>query len=360
MRRLRVVPIVVAFAALAACTTSSESSAGPSAAPVTITLLTHDSFDVSKSVLHGFEDATGITVHVVTVGDAGQLANRLILDAGNPEGDVAFGVDNSQIADLFARDVFAPYTPQGFAVVPERYASIDPEHRVTPIDHGEVCVNDDLSAFLPPGSRAIGTPAPVSLDDLIDPRYAGQLIVENPATSSPGLDFLLTTVAAYGDPGYLDYWRKLKDNGVTVVDGWERAYFGEFSGAGGGDGTHPLVVSYATSPVAEVYYADPPVHAAPTGVLTNTCYSQVEFAGVLAGTDHTEAAQQLVEFMLSRPFQEDIPLRMFVSPVSTEATLPAVYRKYAVPVPDPFSLPPDDVAAHRADWVAAWADLMGQ
>jgi thiamine transport system substrate-binding protein len=355
-----VVPVVVAFAALAGCTTSSESGAGSSAAPVTITLLTHDSFDVSKSVLRGFEESTGITVKVVTVGDAGQLANRLILDAGNPEGDVAFGVDNSQIADLFAHDVFTPYTPAGADRVPERYASIDPEHRVTPIDHGEVCVNDDLSAYVPPGSQAVGTPAPVSLEDLTDPRYAGQLVVENPATSSPGLAFLLATVAAYGDPGYLDYWRRLKDNGVTVVDGWEHAYFGEFSGAGGGDGTHPLVVSYATSPVAEVYYADPPVKTAPTGVLTDTCYSQVEFAGVLAGTDHPEAAEQLVDFMLTRPFQEDIPLRMFVSPVSDDATLPPVYEKYAVPVPDPYSLPPDEVATHRADRVAAWADLMGQ
>jgi thiamine transport system substrate-binding protein len=231
---------------------------------------------------------------------------------------------------------------------------------VTPIDHGEVCVNYDVSAYLPPGSNAVGTPAPASLDDLVDARYEGQLVVENPATSSPGLAFLLATVAAYGDPGYLDFWRGLKDNGVVVVDGWERAYVGEFSGAGGGDGTHPLVVSYATSPVAEVYYADPPVTTAPTGVLTDTCYSQVEFAGVLSGTDHPEAAQRLVDLLLSRPFQEDIPLRMFVSPVSAEAKLPAVYRRYAVTVPDPHSLPPTEVATHRAEWVAAWADLMDQ
>ena len=163
-------------------------------------------------------------------------------------------------------------------------------------------------------------------------------MVENPATSSPGLAFLLATVAAYGDPGYLDYWQGLKDNGVTVVDGWERAYFGEFSGAGGGDGTHPLVVSYATSPVAEVYYADPPIATAPTGVLTDTCYAQVEFAGVLAGTDHPEAAQAFIDFLLSKPFQEDIPLRMFVSPVSSEAKPPKVFRQFAVPVSSPYSL----------------------
>jgi thiamine transport system substrate-binding protein len=347
--------VALAVALLAvACTSSRDSSpATTSTEPVTITLLTHDSFDVSKPVLTAFEDRTGITVEVVPVGDAGQLANRLILDAGNPEGDVAFGVDNSQLSDLLASNVFTPYESGGLGDVEQRYRAIDMTNAVTPIDHGEVCVNDDLEAYA--GSRA-----PTTLDDLTDPAYRGQLVVENPATSSPGLAFLLATVAAYGDPGYLDYWQRLKDNDVTVVDGWERAYFGEFSGAGGGEGTHPLVVSYATSPVAEVYYADPPVATAPTGVLTDTCYGQVEFAGILNGTEHLQAAQQLVDFLLSKPFQEDIPLRMFVSPVSTQARLPRVFERNAAVVTDPWTLPPDDVAAHRADWVARWADLMGQ
>jgi thiamine transport system substrate-binding protein len=346
---------LAAIALLGVACSSSSSASSPSAsgslAPVTITLLTHDSFDVSKPVLKAFEDQTGITVKVVAVGDAGQLANRLILDAGNPEGDVAFGIDNSQLADVTANNVFQPYASNALGAVATQYLVSD--NLVTPIDHGEVCVNDDLAAYA-------STPAPETLGDLTNPAYRGQLVVENPSTSSPGLDFLLTTVAAYGDPGYLDYWQRLKDNNVTVVDGWERAYFGEFSGAGGGDGTHPLVVSYATSPVAEVYYADPPVAKAPTGVLTDTCYSQIEYAGVLAGTDHTQAAEAFIDFMLSKPFQEDIPLRMFVSPVTTDVSLPKVYTQNAVPVPSPYSLPPEEVAAHRADWVARWADLMGQ
>jgi thiamine transport system substrate-binding protein len=354
--RILVAGILAMVIATVACSSSagsstSSSSATTSLAPVTITLLTHDSFDVSKPVLHAFEDQTGITVKVVAVGDAGQLANRLILDAGNPEGDVAFGIDNSQLADLTAKGVFTPYASTGLGAVATPYLVSD--NVVTPIDHGEVCVNDDLAAYA-------SSLAPTTLEDLTNPAYAGQLVVENPSTSSPGLDFLLTTIAAYGDPGYLDYWQKLKDNGVTVVDGWERAYFGEFSGASGGDGTHPLVVSYATSPVAEVYYADPPVSKAPTGVLTDTCYSQIEYAGVLAGTDHEQAAQRFIDFMLSKPFQEDIPLRMFVSPVTTDVTLPKVYTQNAVPVPAPYALPPEEVAAHRADWVARWADLMGQ
>ena len=346
---------IAVVALIAAACTSSQDSTPPTTSPepVTITLLTHDSFDVSKPVLAAFEDRTGITVKVVSVGDAGQLANRLILDAGNPEGDVAFGIDNDQIADLLANNVFTPYESAGVGDVEQRYLALDPSHSVTPIDHGEVCINDDLAAYA-------NAPAPTTLDDLTDPAYRGQLVVENPATSSPGLAFLLATIAAYGDPGYLDYWQRLKDNDVTVVDGWERAYFGEFSGAGGGDGTHPLVVSYATSPVAEVYYADPPIARAPTGVLTATCYSQVEFAGILNGTTHLQAAQQLVDFMLSTPFQEDIPLRMFVFPVSTQAHVPNVFERNAAVVTDPWTLPSDEVAAHRADWVSRWADLMGQ
>jgi thiamine transport system substrate-binding protein len=353
MRRAILAALAVALVA-AACTGGGASSSAPGpASPVTITLLTHDSFDVTKSVLRDFEDRTGITVKVVAAGDAGQLANRLILASGNPEGDVAFGVDNNQLSDLFAKDVFVPYASPGLITVAPDLL-LDNQHRVTPIDHGEVCVNVDLRRYLG------GVPVPSSLDSLVDPAFRDQLVVENPATSTPGLAFLLATVAAYGDPGYLDYWHQLRDNGVTVVDGWEQAYFGEFSGAGGGDGKHPMVVSYATSPVAEVVYSDPPIKTPPTVVLTNTCYQQIEFAGILRGTQQEAASQQLVDFLLSQPFQEDIPLRMFVYPASTTAKLPAVFRRNTVDVTDPYTLSPDDVAAHRADWVARWSDLMGQ
>lgn len=347
---------LIGFALLlvVACTAPQDTSVSVGGLePVTVTLLTHDSFDVSKSVLSDFEDRTGITVKIVPVGDAGQLANRLILESGNPEGDIAFGVDNSQLADVLARDVFTPYTSPALSDVPSEF-QLDPEHRVTPIDHGDVCVNDDLAAY------AGSTLAPRTLDDLADPRYQGQLVVENPATSSPGLAFLLATVASYGDPGFEDYWQKLRANGVTVVDGWERAYYGEFSGAGGGDGTHPLVVSYSTDPAAEVYFADPPIHDAPIGVLTDTCYRQIEYAGILRGTEHEAAAQQLLDWLLSPAFQQDIPLRMFVYPVSTQAAVPIVFRQYAAVVQQPWSLRPEEVAANRANWVERWASVMGQ
>jgi thiamine transport system substrate-binding protein len=343
--------VVVSVACTGDARPSPPSQGEP--APVTLTLLTHDSFDASKSVLRAFEARTGITIEVVAAGDAGQLANRAILAAGNPEGDVLFGVDNNQLADVVGNGVFAPYVSPGLASIPVAY-QLDPTNELTPVDHGEVCVNVDPSLYIG------DTPPPSSLADLADPRYRGQLVVENPATSTPGLAFLLATIAAYGDPGFEEFWRGLRANDVTVVDGWEQAYFGEFSGAGGGEGTHPLVVSYATSPVAEVVFSDPPVSAAPTSVLTKTCVLQIEFAGILRGTEHEVAARQLIDFLVSRPFQQDIPLRMFVYPVSTAARLPTVFRRHAATIIDPFTVAPADVAAHRADWVARWAAAMGQ
>jgi thiamine transport system substrate-binding protein len=352
IRRGAVCLLLVAIAAVG-CTSSSDSSPAGTTGPVTVTLLTHDSFDVSKSVLQDFEQRTGVMVKIVPVGDAGELANRLILASGNPEGDLAFGVDNSQISDVLAKDVFVPYTSPALSNVPSTY-QLDPEHRVTPIDHGEVCVDTAVSSY------GAANPAPTSLDDLTNPRYRDQLVVENPATSSPGLAFLLATIAKYGDPGFEDYWAKLRDNGVTVVDSWNRAYYGEFSEASGGDGTHPLVVSYATDPAAEVYFANTPMTSAPVGVLTNTCWQQIEFAGILRGTQNEAAAQQVLDWMLSPAFQNDIPLRMFVYPVSTLASVPPVFTKYAAVVKDPWTLPPDQVAANRADWVQRWASVMGQ
>lgn len=338
--------LALLLVALAACSAATTVTHGDG--PRTVTLVTHDSFDVSKKVLAAFTMETGIDVTVVPTGDAGQTVNRAILTAGNPEGDVLFGIDDNLLQAGLDADLFEPYASPRLAAVPGEY-QLDPEHRVTPIDRGDVCVNVDLAAYA-------GSDAPHTLDDL--PAFAGDLVVENPATSTPGLAFLLATIAEYGDPGWEGYWARLRNGGVKVVDGWERAYFGEFSGAGGGDGEHPLVVSYATSPVAEVVFAEEPPATAPTDVLEATCYRQIEFAGILVGTEHRAEAKALIDFLLSRTFQEDIPLKMFVYPVVDDATLPEVFSANAVVPESPLSLDPATVAANRADWVDRWTDLM--
>jgi thiamine transport system substrate-binding protein len=328
-------------------------SCGDANEPATVTLLTHDSFDVSDSVLRAFERDSGIRVRLLAAGDAGQLVNRAILSAGNPEGDVLFGIDNNLLAEALERDVFVPYAPPRLDAVDDVY-ELDPGHRVAPVDHGEVCVNLDKGYFERPG----GPSPPETLAELSDPSYRDLLVVENPATSTPGLAFLLATIAEFGEPGWEDYWRELRANGVLVVDGWESAYFGEFSGAGGGEGTRPLVVSYATSPVAEVALADEPPAAAPTGVVEASCFRQIEFAGILRGTEHEEEARALIDFLLSRAFQEDIPLRMFVYPVVDDASLPEVFEENAVVVEEPLELPADEIASGRAGWVERWTDIV--
>ena len=333
-------------------TTAAESGSTTTAEPVTITLATHDSFAISQSVLDQFTADTGITVKVLQSGDAGAALNQAILTKDNPQGDVFYGVDNTFVSRAFDEDLFVPYESPALDAVVDPAVEIDPEHRVTPIDTGDVCLNYDKAAL-----ADAGVEPPKTLDDLLDPAYAGMLVVENPATSSPGLAFLLATVDAYGQDGWQDYWRQLAANDVEVASGWEDAYYGSFSGSAGSSGDRPLVVSYASSPPAEVIYAETPLDDAPTGVVVDSCYRQIEFAGILHGTKHEQAARQLIDFMLSPAFQSDIPLNMFVYPV-TDVKLPDEFVRYGAHPDHPYQLDADVVAQHRDDWIAKWTDIV--
>jgi len=342
---------IAAVLLVGACDRSTPAPDGTSE-PVTLTLLTHDSFDVSRRVVEAFEREHGVELRILPVGDAGQLVNRAILSAGNPEGDVLFGLDNNLLATALDAGVFTPYTSPRLEAVDDTF-ELDPEHRVTPIDHGEVCLNVDRAWFV---EHDIAPPE--GLEDLVDPAYRDLAVVQNPATSTPGLAFLLATIATFGEPGWERYWTQLRDNGVLVTDGWESAYYGEFSGAGGGEGTRPVVVSYATSPVAEVVFAEEPLDEPPTGVVASSCFRQIEFAGILAGTPHEAEARALIDFLLSRSFQEDVPLRMFVYPVADDAQLPEVFGEHAVVVEEPLELPAEHIAAGREAWVERWTELV--
>ncbi len=203
-----------------------------------------------------------------------------------------------------------------------------------------------------------GLPPPQTLDDLVSATYAGLTVVQNPATSTPGMAFLLTTIAAYGDAGYLDYWQALRDNGVLVVDGWEQAYYEYFSAASEGD--RPIVVSYASSPAAEVFFAEDPPDRAPTAaVLTDgTCFRQVEFVGILQNAPNEAEARQLIDFLLSERFQEDIPLHMFVYPVNETAQLPQVFIDHANVSPNPATIAPERIEAQRQTWIEDWTNTV--
>jgi len=344
-----VLPLLLAAVIVAAPVTASASAPGQTGNP-TVTLVTDNSFNVSNKVMRDFTKKTGVRVNVLPSGDAGAAVDQAIATKSNPLGDVFFGVDNTLLARTLDAGIFVPYKSPELANI-SKDIQLDPHHRVTPVDTADVCVNFDRKYFT---DKKLTVPP--TLDDLTKPEYKGLLVVENPATSPPGLAFLLATVRRFGPDGWPAYWEKLRDNGVKVVDSWDQAYNSEFSGSAG-KGNYPLVVSYSTSPPTEVNAGAQPDQP-PTGALLDTCFRQIEFAGILQGTTHEKAAKQLVDFMLSDRFQRDIPLRMHALPARDGTKLPSAFVKYAKVAPSPFSLPPAEIAKNRDQWIDQWTSTV--
>ncbi len=373
MKRLLSIALLIALL-LAACRAAAPASPSPapivemevvsptatqpvvplsSGEPIPLTVMTHDSFAVSESVLQAFEQAHNIKVTFLASGDTGSALNKAILAKDAPFADVFYGVDNTFLSRALEAGIFEPYQSPALAEIPAEFR-LDAENRALPVDYGDVCINYD-KAFFAKNQLAV----PQTLEDLTRPEYRGLLVVENPATSSPGLAFLMATVAYFGEPGYLDYWRALRENQVVVVNDWNTAYFTNFSGSSG-RGPQPLVVSYATSPAAEVIFSETPLEEAPTASIVGpqTCFRQIEFVGILKGTRQRAAAERFVDFMLSLPFQEDLPLQMFVLPVHPMATLPDAFYQYNVYPEEPATLPPEVIAAKRERWIQEWTEVV--
>lgn len=312
--------------------------------PVTLTLMAHDSFAdaVDENTFAAFTESTGVTVEVLASGDAGAMVNQAILTKDNPLADVLFGIDDTFLQRGLDEGIFESFVSQRLADIrPELLPATD---AVTPIDFGDVCLNYDKEVI----------DDPPSLQEL--PAVADQLVVQDPSLSSPGLAFLLVTIERFGEGGWQEYWTQLRDNGVLVAPGWTEAYYSEFSG-GAGEGTRPLVVSYASSPPVEVLFSDPPVTEAPTGVITDGCYRQTEFAGILAGTEHEEEAGLLIDFMLSPEFQSTIPLTWFVYPANSTVELPDVFVEHSTVAENAITLDPEIIEQNRERWLTEWADL---
>lgn len=327
----------------AACSTiGQQTPATGDAEGSALTVVTHDSFALSDELLAEFEESTGHEITWVAPGDGGALVNQLVLTKDAPLGDVVFGVDNTFAARAVAEDVFVPYTSPAADDLPAPFGDA-----LTPVDFGDVCINIDHEWFAEQDLTE-----PVTLADLTEPAYADQLVVTNPATSSPGLAFLLATISAFGDD-WQDYWRDLVDNGLEVADGWSDAYYVDFSGSEG-EGPRPLALSYSSSPAAEAAGAED----APTGALLETCFRQTEFAGVLAGAENPDGAQAFVDFLLSPEVQADIPGTMYVYPVRDDVELPADWARHAPAAEEPHELAPEEIAEERDAWLEQWTELV--
>jgi thiamine transport system substrate-binding protein len=348
MSKRTLASLVVVGLIATACGGDTDDVAEPTTERLRI--ISHDSFagGVTPETFAPFTAATGIQVEVLPAGDAGSMVNQAILTADNPIADLLFGIDDSFLSRALAAGIFAPYESSLLADVPAAL-QLDPEHRVTPIDRGDVCLNYDIAYF------DENPPRPLNLEQLTNPEFAGLLVVQSPATSSPGLAFLLSTIATFGEDGWQDYWQALVDNGVRVVSDWDTAYYAESTWWGG---DRPLVVSYASSPPAEVIFSDPPSDEAITGVIDEGCYGQIEFAGILAGTGNESAAGQLIDYLLSPEFQSRVPLTWFVFPANATVDLPAEFVEHTVIPASPNRLDPDLVEANRERWIREWTEIV--
>lgn len=311
------------------CTRSADDSRTDNTA-TEITLVAYDSFTPPEEIFNSFTEQTGVTVKVITAGDTGTMVSKAILTAGNPEGDVMWGVDNTFLSRALSANVFDSYEP---------------------VDEGDICVNYDKAWF---NDRALAVPT--SFEDLVRPEYKGLLTVQDPVNSSPGLGFLLGTIAHFGADNWTTYWENLKANGVNVAPDWSSAYYEAFSGSSG-KGQYPLVVSYGSSPPAEVVFAETPLSEPTTGVIEATCFRQIEYVGVLRGTQKKDVAEKLVAFLLGKEFQESMPLSLFVFPVNPDAQLPEVFEQFAVRPQTPLTMSPDDIEENRDAWLDTWRGI---
>lgn len=317
-----------------------------------VTLMTHDSFSVSKDVVSEFESRHGLKLRFLKSGDAGAALNKAILSKNNPLADVFFGVDNTFLSRALDADIFETYASPLLADIPDALKP-DAKNRLLPVDFGDVCLNYDKKWFAEKGLSP-----PQTLGDLTKPEYKNLLVVENPATSSPGLAFLLATVGHFGPDGWVGYWKKLRQNGVLVVNGWKEAYWGRFTAASKGD--RPIVVSYATSPAAEVHFSKTPLDESPTAAVVGqgTAFRQIEFVGILKNGKNPEGAKKLVDFILGKTFQEDIPLQMFVFPANKTAALPEVFTKHSKTAEKPVAVSPDAISQNREKWIGIWTETV--
>ena len=331
---------LLAVAALAA-TVSAQ------AAPDELRVMVHSSFSLPKPMLAQFESQSNVKLSIIKGGDAGEMLNKLILTRAQPVADVVYGIDNALVFKAQAAQVIEPY-PNAAMHGP---ASVALGHGMVPVDYGYVNLNYDKAWV-----AKSGVPLPKSLDDLTQPAYRDWLLVQNPATSSPGYAFLLATVAGLGEEKAFEWWAKMRANGLKVTKGWSEAYNTDFSRNGG---KYPLVVSYATSPAAEVFYSKDKITESPTGNLfvKGGVFRQVEGVALVKGGGQRAAAAKFIDFLRSAPVQTALQTSMWMFPVEQSTPRAEVMRHG--PEPTAYdSLSNEAIAEKGAQWVSRWTQVV--
>ncbi|MDO5746104.1 MAG: thiamine ABC transporter substrate-binding protein [Actinomycetaceae bacterium] len=331
---------------LAACS-DSGGQAQSGAESKEVTLVTHNNFNLPKESIAAFEKESGLKLHLVQSDSGAELVNKLKLRKDNPIGDAVYGLATNDMGAVAKEGLLAPLDislPEG-----AKTSAHPDEPNAVPIDRGDICVNIDTEYF-----QKKGLAEPKTLDDLTKPEYKGLFVTIN-ASDVTGFGFFAATVARYGADGWQDYWKKLKANDVRIVPGWTEAYQEDFT-QGGNDGKYPIVLSYEGSPA---YTVDEAVTKTTTKALPDTCYQNVEYAGVLTNAKNPKNAQKVIEWLLSQSVQSQIPDNMYMYPVDSSVELPKAYQ-LAPQSKEASILKGSDVVENQEKWVKEWTELVAK
>ena len=308
---------------LAGCTSIANQQEPP-----IVRLATHDSFVISDDLIKSFEELSGQKLEIIRLGDTGSLTNQLVLTKNAPIADAVFGIDNT----------FLPVAQQNKIL----------DAAPVEIDYSDVCFNYDIDYFQ---SNQI-TP-PNTWEDLTDPSFKSLTVVTDPKLSSPGLAFLATTVSKFGlTADFTKYWSDLASNDLLVAGSWEDAYFVNFTRYGG---TRPIVLSYASSPAAELDESGTPK----TKALLDGCFRQIEYASVISGAENKKGAEALVTFLTSKEFQDSVAENMYVYPSNQSASVPESWSMAALPAASNLGAELD-FQSDKETWLQKWQEAIGE
>lgn len=340
--------VVLSAATLAACggdgetePAGTEARGGDGDGPGALVVYTYDAFPEAATSLitKHFGAEYGVEVTVQRFADTGGLFNQAYLERDEPKADVVIGLDNTYVGRALDEEMFEPYKPESLRLVNDRLL-IDPEYRLVPFDYGGITLNYDSSVLSDP---------PESWEELLDPRFRDSIVLMNPATSSPGRNFLLFTIAEHGEKGFLDYWEKLEPNILTVTGGWSEGY-GLYT-----QGEAPIVLSYETSPAYHIHYEDETKYK--NILFEKKAYIQVELAGIVAGAPNRSNARRLMEFIVGREFQALIPLNQIMYPVHPDVELPEAFQRIER-AETLISMDERAVSEKMDEWLRAWESVM--
>lgn len=319
-------------------------SASTAFAATEVRLAVHDSFDLPKEILVEFEQKHDAKVSLIKMGDGHEMLNRLIITRSSaPLADAVFGIDNNTIAKAKEAGILAKKQPESAKTV------VKLSHAL-PVDYGFITLNYDKKWF---ADKKI--PLPKTLADLSKPAYKNLLVMPNPGTSTPGLAFLLANISGMGEEAAFKWWADMRKNGVKITKGWSDAYNTEFTLNGG---SRPIMVGYASSPAAEVFYSEGKLTQPNMGnlFLKGGSYLQVEGAAVLNNAKEPELAAKLVQYLQGPSVQQNVFSYMWVYPAvkGTTAHPMTVHAQVPTKAQQTAQLSSQRVNARQKDWVNRW------